>query len=70
MGLPCPVLIRFTSYFPDDRKKKAHVPTQEGITADVSVVYKCALPMQSILPPLCKGRWQPKADGRVVVFNP
>lgn len=32
------------------RKQEAHVPTQEGITADVSVVYKCALTVKIKLP--------------------
>ena len=32
------------------RKQKAHVPTKEGIIADVSVVYKCALTVKNELP--------------------
>lgn len=35
------------------------------------VVSKCALPekARSLLPPLCKGRWIAKRDGRVVELN-
>ena len=36
------------------------------------VVSKCALleKAQSLLPPLCKGRWIAKRDGRGVELNP
>ena len=37
-----------------------------SIAPPLAVVSKCALAGELHKPPLCKGRWQPQADGGVV----
>lgn len=44
-----PMIVRFTRFFPVDRKQKTYVPTQEGITTDASVVYQCAFSVKNEL---------------------